>query len=410
MFDIRQVYLENTGHMLNTPDSELEERLARVRTLLKEKQLGAVMILNRCSEGYTAWLTGCPMPDVPFNRSGAYIIALDGTAIDVGSDTLVTEEFLKNYRKLDETVTVPATNPLFSPALGFYIPDIQQHLLPGEQARLGVVHLEDMPAVLYDFLHSGIANLELADLTREMALLKAQRTPFEQEYAAIAANNVCRVFSAMPFMLRPGRTEAQLVADIRERIYSLGAGGQDTSRMANVLLESRAPGAAPSSPVYPGRTLQLGDEVNVQLRAISYNDIYSAVGRLYVLGEPCAETVSMWNHVCKAQDILFDALLPGSTLEAAYAKLTDYCEKNQLRLSQTNPLYGLGYVIGEAPVLFTQSGRTPLQPGMVIAVSPSVSSLTGENFYCCTDTCLITANGAKRLTNLPREIVPVCWD
>lgn len=81
--------------MLNTPDSELEECLARVRTLLKEKQLGTVMILNRCSEGYTAWLTGCPMPDVPFNRSDVYIIALDGTAIAVGSDMLVTEEFLK---------------------------------------------------------------------------------------------------------------------------------------------------------------------------------------------------------------------------------------------------------------------------------------------------------------------------
>ena len=121
MFDIRLVDLENTGHMLNTPDTELESRLSHVRALLREKNLGVLLILNRCSEGYTAWLTGCPMPDVPFNRAGGYIITADGAAIDVSSDTLVTEEFLRNYRKLDETVTVPATNPLFASALGFPI-------------------------------------------------------------------------------------------------------------------------------------------------------------------------------------------------------------------------------------------------------------------------------------------------
>lgn len=105
--------------------------------------------------------------------------------------------------------------------------------------------------LLYDFLHSGIKNLELVDITCEIALLKAQGTPFKQEYAAITANNDCRVFSAMPFMLRPGLIEAQLVADIRERVYSLGAGDQDTLCMANVLLESRAPEPASFSPHLP---------------------------------------------------------------------------------------------------------------------------------------------------------------
>lgn len=410
MFDIRLVDLENTGHMLNTPDAELESRLSRVRALLREKNLGVLLILNRCSEGYTAWLTGCPMPDVPFNRAGGYIIAADGAAIDVSSDTLVTEEFLRNYRKLDETVTVPATNPLFASALGFYLPDIQPHILPGEKARIGVVHLDDMPAALHDFLSAGISNLEFVDLNREMATLKAMRTPFEQEYAAISSNNLCRVFSAMPFMLRPGRTEAALVADIRERVYALGAGGQDTSRMANVLLESRAPGELNPDPVYPGRMLRPDDEVCVQIRAISYNDIYSAAGRLYVLGTPHPETVDLWNHAVAAQDVLLAALHPGATLEQAYAKLTEYCTQNRLHPAPTNPLYGLGYVIGEAPILFTESGREPLQPGMVLAVAPSISAKESDRFYCCADTFLITENGARRLTNMPRELVTVRLD
>ena len=212
MFDIRQINLENTGHLLNVPDSEIEGRLNRVRTFLKLKGLGALVIVNRCAEGYTAWLTGRPMPDIPFNREGGYIVPADGTPVDVSSDTLVTEDYLRNYRKLDETVTVPAKNPLFRVAIGWYIPDIAECLSSGD-ARVGVVHLNYMTAALYDFLHDGIDGLELVDVSQEMALLRAERTDFELEYARYSARSIDRVFSTLPYLLRPGRLESEVAAD-----------------------------------------------------------------------------------------------------------------------------------------------------------------------------------------------------
>ena len=136
----------------------------------------------------------------------------------------------------------------------------------------------------------------------------------------------------------------------------------------------------------------------------------SAAGRLYILGTPHPETVGLWNHAIAAQDVLLSALHPGATLEQAYAKLTEYCAQNQLHLAPTNPLYGLGYVIGETPILFTESGREPLQPGMVLAVAPSIAAKESDRFYCCADTFLITENGTRRLTNMPRELVTVCLD
>ena len=409
MFDIRQINLENTGHLLNVPDSEIEGRLNRVRTFLKLKGLGALVIVNRCAEGYTAWLTGRPMPDIPFNREGGYIVPADGTPVDVSSDTLVTEDYLRNYRKLDETVTVPAKNPLFRVAIGWYIPDIAECLSSGD-ARVGVVHLNYMTAALYDFLHDGIDGLELVDVSQEMALLRAERTDFELEYARYSARSIDRVFSTLPYLLRPGRLESEVAADVRKRVYDLGAGGQDTGRMADVQLISESQTKAPEvEPIlYPGKRLECGDTVNVCLRAISVNDLYAALGRLYVLGEAEADTRTLWNHVIAAQDAAAGALCAGAKLEDAASALAAYCEKYGLKLCQENPLYGIGYVIGEIPVLYTTSGRAPLKAGMILAVAPTLSYPGGRHRYRCMDTYLIEEGGAVRLTQTPRELI--CLD
>ena len=405
MFDIQQINLENTGHLLNVPDIEIDKRLNRVRAFLRSKGLTVLVIVNRCAEGYTAWLTGRPMPDIPFNRSGGFIVPADGTPVDVDSDTLVTEEYLRNYRKLDETVTVPAKNPLFRAAIGWYVPDIARCLTPGDK-RVAVVHLNDMTASLYDFIRDGIEGLSLVDVSAEMALLRAERTTFEMEYSAYSARSADRVFSALPYLLRPGRLESEISADLRKRVYDLGAGGQDTGRMADVrLISAPQDQAAQAGPIlYPGRRLALGDAVNVCLRAISVNDLYAALGRLYVLGEIEADTRTLWNHAVAAQDAAAGALCPGASLEDAAAALEAYCEKNSLILCPENPLYGIGYVIGEAPVLYTVSGRAPLKTGMILAVAPTVSFPGDTRRYCCMDTYRIDEGGATRLTRTSREL------
>lgn len=409
MFDIREMKLENTGHMLNVPVEEIQLRLSRVRQLLSEKSIGVMIIVNSCADGLTAWLTGCPMLDIPFNRDGGFIISAEGQPVDVNSNVLVTEEYRKNYRKLDETVTLPARNPLFKAAVGLDIDDIAPHILPGSTARVGIVHPNSLTCALHDFLCEGIHQIEFIDLTADMTFLRAERTPFELDNARHSAGTAQRVFSSLPYLLREGRLESEVAADIRKRVYDLGAGGQDTTRMANVILKScQQQKASDESPLtWPGRRMQNGDMINICLRAASVNDTYAAIGRLYVLGQPTTQTLVLWDKAVCVHDAAAHKLTPGNTLQDALIAMKEECARCGVELTGMNPIYGIGYIIGEVPIAHTSTAAQPLRQNMILCVAPTIREPGHTEALCCMDTWLITAQEPVRLTASSRKIVTI---
>jgi Xaa-Pro aminopeptidase len=252
------------------------------------------------------------------------------------------------------------------------------HLLPLAD-RLGVV-----PALATDVLRS----------------LRMIKDASEIDTLRKAGAAIDRVHARVPEFLVPGRTEADVAADIDEAIVAEGH-----SAAAFIIVGSGPHGADPHHEVSM-RELQAGDIVVVDIGGPYEPGYNSDSTRTYSLGEPSAQVAQQYSVLQRAQQAAVAAVRPGVTAEQIDAAARDVLADAGLAeffVHRTG--HGIGLSVHEEPYIVA-GNDLPLEPGMVFSVEPGIY-FPGQWGARIEDIVIVTADGAEPVNTRPHELIVV---
>ena len=273
---------------------------------------------------------------------------------------------------------------------------------PAEQSgRLAVATAvtDSMPALhllpLADVL--GVVPVLATDVLRRLRMIKdaAEIDALRKAGAAID-----RVHARVPEFLVPGRTEADVAADIAEAIVAEGH-----SAVAFIIVGSGPHGADPHHEC-SDRELRAGDIVVVDIGGPYEPGYNSDSTRTYSIGEPDPEVAKRYAVLQRAQQAAVEAVRPGVTAEQVDAVARDVLAAEGLAEAFVHRTgHGIGLSVHEEPYIVA-GNALPLEAGMAFSVEPGIY-FPGQWGARIEDIVVVTADGALPVNNRPHELVVV---
>jgi Xaa-Pro aminopeptidase len=233
-----------------------------------------------------------------------------------------------------------------------------------------------------------------------MAALRMIKDPAEIDALRAAGAAIDRVHAKVPGLLRPGRTEAEVAADIAEAIVAEGH-----SEAAFVIVGSGPNGADPHHEC-SDRELQMGDVVVVDIGGPVEPGYNSDCTRTYVLGEPDSQIAEQYAVLQRAQAAAVAAVRPGVTAEQVDAAARDVLARAGLAeyfVHRTG--HGIGLSVHEEPYIVA-GNDLPLAEGMAFSVEPGIY-LPGRWGARIEDIVIVTTDGALAVNERPHELTVV---
>jgi Xaa-Pro aminopeptidase len=228
--------------------------------------------------------------------------------------------------------------------------------------------------------------------------LRIRKTPEEVEALARAGAAIDAVHGRMGEWLRPGRTEAQVAADIAQGIREAGHATADFTIVA-----SGPNGASPHHGT-SDRVIGPGEPVVVDIGGTMPDGYCSDSTRTYVVGEPDADFRTAYAALYEAQRAAVAAVRPGVTAESVDAAARDVLTDAGLGayfLHRTG--HGIGLDGHETPYIVT--GNTlALDPGMTFSIEPGFY-IAGRFGARIEDIVACTADGVRRLNTMDTDLV-----
>jgi Xaa-Pro aminopeptidase len=258
---------------------------------------------------------------------------------------------------------------------------------------------DSMPALHLLPLAQRLGHLPVlaTDVLRTLRMIK---DPAEIETLRRAGAAIDRVHAQVPRFLVPGRTEAEVAADIERAILAEGH-----SEAAFIIVGSGPHGADPHHE-HSDRVLQAGDIVVVDIGGPCEPGYNSDCTRTYSLGEPSAEVAQQYSVLQRAQQIAVDAVRPGVTAEQVDAAARDVLAQAGLAeyfVHRTG--HGIGLSVHEEPYIVA-GNDLPLRPGMAFSVEPGIY-FPGKWGARIEDILIVTEDGAESVNHRPHELVVV---
>ncbi|MEH0986120.1 M24 family metallopeptidase [Micromonospora sp. CPCC 205556] len=235
-----------------------------------------------------------------------------------------------------------------------------------------------------------------SDVLRE---LRIRKSPAEVAALAEAGAAIDAVHARMGQWLRPGRTEAEVAADIAAAIRAAGHVSVDF-----VIVAAGPNGASPHHGT-SDRPIGAGEPVVVDIGGTMPSGYRSDCTRTYVAGgRPPAEFTDYYAVLDAAQRAAVAAVAPGVTAEAVDAAAREPITAagyGEAFLHRTG--HGIGLDGHEEPYVVTGNPR-PLEPGMAFSVEPGIY-LAGRHGARIEDIVVCTTDGVTRLNTIPTELI-----
>lgn len=221
----------------------------------------------------------------------------------------------------------------------------------------------------------------------------------DEEVAALveAGAAIDRVHAQVPALLRPGRTEHEVGADIADLILAEGHTTVDF-----VIVGSGPNGASPHHEL-SDRVLEPGDVVVVDIGGTMPSGYCSDCTRTYALGEPDADFLAAYAALQKAQEAAVAHARAGVTCESVDAAARDVLTAagyGELFIHRTG--HGIGLETHEDPYIVA-GNELVLEPGMAFSVEPGFY-VEGRYGARIEDIVIATADGAVVANNGPHEL------
>lgn len=211
-----------------------------------------------------------------------------------------------------------------------------------------------------------------------------------------------RVHALVPELLAPGRTEAQVAADIAEAIVAEGH-----SEVAFIIVGSGPHGADPHHEC-SDRELRAGDIVVVDIGG-SYEPGYNSDStRTYSIGDPDPDVAQRISILEQAQQAAVHAARPGATAEsvdAAARRVLTEAGMGEAFVHRTG--HGIGLSVHEEPYI-VEGNDLVLEPGMAFSIEPGVY-FPGQWGARIEDIVVVTESGCESVNSRPHglTVVPI---
>ncbi|MET7748433.1 Xaa-Pro peptidase family protein [Micromonospora sp. NPDC005367] len=229
--------------------------------------------------------------------------------------------------------------------------------------------------------------------------LRIRKSPAEVAALAEAGAAIDAVHRRMGEWLRPGRTEAEVAADIAAAIREAGHVTVDF-----VIVAAGPNGASPHHDTSE-RPIGAGEPVVVDIGGTMASGYRSDCTRTYVSGGPApTEFDDYYAVLAEAQRAAVAAVRPGVSAEAVDAAARDIIAGagyGSAFLHRTG--HGIGLDGHEEPYVVAGNAR-PLEPSMAFSIEPGIY-LAGRHGARIEDIVVCTTDGVQRLNITSTELI-----
>ena len=253
---------------------------------------------------------------------------------------------------------------------------------------LMVLRLRDaLPGAGQELASMALRGLRIRKSAAEVAALRA------------AGEAIDRVHARVPGMLRAGRTEREVAADIADAIIEEGHARVDFTIVGS------GPNAASPHHEVSDRVLRPGDAVVVDIGGTMPSGYCSDCTRTYTIGEPPPEFAAYYQVLQNAQQAACAAVKPGvsaESVDAAAREPITAAGYGEFFVHRTG--HGIGLEVHEDPYIVSGNAEL-LEPGMAFSVEPGI--YPGAHGARIEDIVVCTEQGFERLNNAPHDLVCV---
>jgi Xaa-Pro aminopeptidase len=243
----------------------------------------------------------------------------------------------------------------------------------------------------------GVTPILATEVLRQLRMIKDDA---EIDALRKAGAAIDRVHARVPEFLMPGRTEADVAADIAKAIVAEGH-----SEVAFIIVGSGPHGADPHHGC-SDRVLQPGDIVVVDIGGAYEPGYHSDSTRTYSLGDPDPQVAQQYSILQRAQQAAVAAVRPGVTAEHVDAAARDVlAEAGLAEVFVHRTGHGIGLSVHEEPYI-VGGNQLPLAAGMAFSVEPGIY-FPGRWGARIEDIVVVTADGAEPVNSRPHELVVV---
>ncbi len=349
-----------------------DERLCRLRRVLEDERLDAVLVADLLNIRYLCGFTG---------TAGLLVVTADDALfLTDGRYTLQAREETRGCR-VEEARDLDAA--------------AAAHLDRLAAAFVGL-QAASVSAARWTRLQRLLRGAELVDLEAGVDGLRAVKDPGELDALRRAAELAERCLEAVLPLVRPGITEEEVARAFRIEAIRQGADGL----AFDPIVAGGPRGALPHARPGP-RPLREGDLVVVDF-GVRFRGYCSDETVTLAVGEPEPEARRAYEVVLEAQRAALDALAPGvrfADVDRAARRVIEEAGYGDRFGHGTG--HGVGLAVHEAPTVNARS-RQVAEPGMVVTVEPGVY-LPGRFGVRLEDTVVVTGQGCERITGLPKD-------
>lgn len=347
-------------------------RVAALKRLMEERNIEALLVTQRENVRYLTGFTG---------SSGSVLVAS-------GKPVLVTDfrYQIQARREAPEATVVIQKKDHFS-------------AVREAARRLGTDTLwfDDTSLTIDRAKAIKKQGLRLKGIKDPVAELRQRKDTGELAKITSAIRRAEDSFRALKRFIRPGAVECELGFKLEMLIREQGA-----RRTAfDIIVASGTNGAMPHASV-TGRRLREGDLVTFDFGAEA-DGYYSDITRTVCVGRPTARQRAIHDIVLRAQYQAINAVKPG----VHCAEIDRHARSTIAQAGHGKQFghatgHGIGLMVHEGPSLSALS-KSMVDAGMVFTVEPGVY-IAGWGGIRIEDMVLVTADGHRVLTSLPREL------
>jgi Xaa-Pro aminopeptidase len=234
--------------------------------------------------------------------------------------------------------------------------------------------------------------------SRVLGELRLRKGPDEIAALHAAGAAIDRVHARVPELLRPGRTEREVAADLDALI-------REEHDVTNFVIVGSGPNGASPHHEAGDRRLEAGDAVVVDIGG-TLAGYCSDMTRDYAvihMPEGYERLHAVLEH---AQQAAVEAVAPGvpaEQIDAVARRIIEDAGYGEQFIHRTG--HGIGIEEHEEPWIVA-GNRRPLEPGMAFSVEPGIY-VPGRYGSRIEDIVVVTDDGVQRCNHRPREVV-VC--
>jgi Xaa-Pro aminopeptidase len=357
----------------------MPDRIDRLRSLLRERQLPAALILDPVNVGYLSGFTG----------STAALLLTPAQAV-----------FITDSRyAVQARAECPGVEFVITQSSGAYADTIAETIKRLDQRELAL-EAEYVTLAQYECYQKRLEGFNLKPVSDLIAPLRRVKDAGEIAATRDACALADRAFEFVLTLLKPGAVEREIAAELEFFLKMQGA-----EKEAFDTIVASGPRSALPHGRAADRRLQVGDFITFDFGA-RLNGYVSDLTRTVVLGKATDRQREVYGVVLAAEQAAIAAIRPG-----AHGKAVDQVARDLIGARGFGEYFGhgLGHGLGRTVhdhVALSQRSELTLEPGMIVTVEPGIY-IEGWGGVRIEDDVLVTETGCEVLTRAPRELIEV---